>query len=109
MAAGVAAAAGPPDPPPDFWWPDPWARVPAKEVHFLLHHLRTEAPLGHPLFAANVRPLAQQFDRVLMRVLDGTGRVAVVTLNHLDQHATPPDPHTTFYDSVDAALAAGQT
>ena len=106
------ASPPPPDPadqPPDGWWPDPWAGVPAKDARFLLHQLRTEAPLDHPLFAANVRPLAQQFNRVLVRLLDGTGRFAVVTLTDLDRRATPPDPHTTFHDDLDAALRAGGT
>ena len=57
----------------------------------------------------NVRPLAQQFNRVLVRLLDGTGRFAVVTLTDLDRRATPPDPHTTFHDDLDAALRAGGT
>ena len=91
-------------------WPDPWDAVGTGQAIYLVNSLRDEVPLGHPLFAADVEPLAEDdAGRVLFLVLDGTGRAAVVALGFTDRHATLPEPRTTFYPSVDDWLRATGT
>lgn len=78
--------------------PDAWERVGTGQADYLLSSLRDEVPLGHPLFAVDVWPLAEgPQGQVLFRMSDGSNRVAVVSLAYADVHATLPEPRTTFY------------
>ena len=90
---------------PELAWPDPWEpMLDPGDVEYCLNRLRDEVPIGHPLFAINVRPWAQAFARgsVLFKVLGGTARVAEVSLDtDGSQRATLPEPRTVFHDSIE--------
>lgn len=63
-------------------WPSGWAPVGWHERNELTRNLYRLLNFGHPLFPMNSRPIAHgPDDRVLYELLDGTGRVAVVSLS----------------------------
>lgn len=71
------------------------------------HNLKCEVPPGHPLFACNVMPWAQAPNyQIVYRLLDGTGRLALVELEDLHHHAQLPKPTTTFFHDVEAIVHA---
>jgi hypothetical protein len=95
---------------PGIEWPGGWTPVVARRAKCEIEDLRTEVPLGHPLFGADVRPLAYDHSkRVLFLLLDGTDRVADV---ELERNATCqtmlPNPTTVFYKNVEDWLAENE-
>jgi hypothetical protein len=96
-------------------WPPPWRAIEVANARFPLYDLRRSVPPGHPLFATDVRPLAERgYSGVtLFRLIDGTNRVAEVhPPGEQLRHATLPEPMTTFYATLDtwraAAASAGR-
>jgi hypothetical protein len=100
---------------PSVNWPEGWEPVDGDKAEYELNCLRREVPPGHPLFATNVRAwatgwLEMSFNATLFKLLDGTGRVAVVRLeDYPAYHAEPPEPVTKFYDSFDDWFLASST
>ena len=90
-------------------WPEEWQPISDKMTEFYVNELRHQLPLGHPLFAANVRPWATgPREELLVKMLDGTDRVAVIEaeigLVMLGRHHDLPSPSTVFYDNLHAWL-----
>ena len=100
-------ASPPPDDTPTVEWPAGWTPLEASMARHTTNTLRDALPLSHPLFHANVRALADEDggSRVLFQLLDGTRRVAVVTLTFSISGRREPDS-TTLYDSLESWLAA---
>lgn len=89
-------------------WLEPW--VPIEEYGpgagpAMAGELTRELGPGHPLYRVPVEAIGRRGDRddVLFRLLDGSGRVAVV---HLTWTRSPPErypwPATAFFPSVEA-------
>jgi hypothetical protein len=91
-------------------WLEPWHSVAEKpaESASMERELEHELAPGHPLFGVLVETFGRRYDRddVVYRLLDGSGRIAVV---HLTWTRSPPDrppwPSTTFYDTQDLWIA----
>lgn len=85
---------------------EPWVPIDrAEAAAALADRLAVEVGPGHPLHAVPVQAVGRRADRddVLYRLLDGTGRVAVV---HLTWTGSPPErppyPWATLYPSIEA-------
>ena len=96
-----------------FEWLERWVPIDrADRAVALAGRLAVEAGPDHPLYGIPVETVGRGGDRddVLYRLLDGTGRVAVV---HLTWTASPPErypyPWTTLYPSFEAWAADGMT
>lgn len=87
-------------------WLVPWYSIEhnAAQVTGMEQELQRELTHGHSLYGLPVQAVArrQDCDDVLFRVLDGTGRVAVV---HLTWTQNPPDrspwPYAGTYQSFE--------
>lgn len=89
-------------------WLEPWVSIdeygPAT-AQAMAHRLARELGRDYPLYGVRVETLARRgdCDDVLYRLLDGTGRVAVV---HLTWTSDPPErypyPWATLYPSFEA-------
>ena len=86
-------------------WLDPW--VPAKsekvKVGFKME-LARELQEGHPLHGSKVSAIGCRGDNddVLFEIQDGVGRYAVVHLSWSSKPETPPWPHTTYFETLEA-------
>jgi hypothetical protein len=91
------------DAPPKADWPEGWHPIHGrKRAYFYRQDLLNEAPPGHPLFAANVRAWAENHGGpTLFKLLDGTGRLAQLSLVEEFHRATLPDPVPTYFDTFD--------
>jgi hypothetical protein len=94
---------------PQIEWPYQWTPiVKAGDADYAMNNLRHVAPVGHPLFACNVRPWADNIYDVLFKVLDGTPRVAQVRSGNSYEHAQLPEPRTVFFDTLADWIAAAE-
>ena len=89
-------------------WLEPWYSVadePAESAG-MKRELEQELAPGHPLFGVPVETMGRCCDDVVFRLLDGSGRIAVVhlTWNH---NAPDPssDPATAIFESEDRWIA----
>jgi hypothetical protein len=87
-------------------WLEPWYSVADKpaEAAGMSRELQAELALGHPLFGVPVETLGRRCDcdDVAYRLLDGSGRIAVVHLTYNHNAPAPlSDPWTTFYETLE--------
>jgi hypothetical protein len=91
-------------------WLEPWCSVADKRdlADGLVRELQRELATDHPLFGLPVEAVGRRCDcdDVAFRLLDGSGRFAVV---HLTWIRNPPDrppfPWTTIFESCDQWIA----
>jgi hypothetical protein len=88
-------------------WLEPWRHVAAERPDLAAAYereMQAELGAGHPLFGVPVAAVAKHdgSDDVLFRVLDGSGRVAVVHLTWARHPEPPPRPATEFFPGIDA-------
>lgn len=83
-------------------WLDPWYAAEETEVYYLERELRLEIPPRHELFGITVSVIGRRKDRddILLRLLDGSDRFAVVHLTWRgDQESDPRWPWTKIYEN----------
>jgi len=96
----------PPEPEPtELVWLDPWYPMNKRSQYAIAlfeRQLQLEVGQGHPLFGIPCEAFGKHdaCDDVLFRLLDGTGRVAVVHLTWAKSPERPPWPGTTIYASL---------
>jgi hypothetical protein len=88
-------------------WLDPWWHVAAERPDLAAAYeseLRAELGAGHPLFGVPVAAVGKYdgSDDVLFRLLDGSGRVAMVHLTWARHPEPPPWPVTEFLPGIQA-------
>jgi hypothetical protein len=91
-------------------WLEPWYSIADQrdQADGMARELQRELALGHPLFGVPVEAVGRRCDcdDVVFRLLDGSGRFAVV---HLTWIHSPPDrppyPWTTIFESCDKWIA----
>jgi hypothetical protein len=94
-------------------WLDPWWSVAEKGREFAATFERVlsrEVAHGHPLYGIPVEAIGRRGDNddVLFRLLDGSGRVAVVHLTWTQTTPErPPWPRTQVYPSLEAWATDG--
>jgi len=85
-------------------WLDPWWSTEGMDPHFhetFQRQLELEVPPGHPLFGVKVELIGRgSGDDALFKLLDGTGRVAVVHLTWSKGQERLPWPRTTIYQDM---------
>jgi hypothetical protein len=82
-------------------WPEPWQPVEDPEEGLALEaELARELSAPHPLYGLPVAVVGRRIDcdDVLFRLLDGTGRYALVHLTYCDGQEQAPWPGTTLYE-----------
>jgi hypothetical protein len=103
-------ATPPPDEPlPQVDWPDSWTpAATTSDRDYSLNLLLQQAPLGHPMFAAELRTVASSYwGRALFKLLDGSSRFVSVELSDCPlKHASLPDPATVYFDRLQDWLEA---
>ena len=87
-------------------WLEPWCNVDdfgPEFAAFFEAELRRELSDGHPLFGRPVAAIGKRdgTDDVLFRLLDGTGRVAVVHLTFSNRPESPPWPGCRIFPSLE--------
>ena len=98
--------------PSDISLPYPWKAISRnRERSYLIDELRQQVPIGHPLFAVNVDPVAEDDSgKLLFRLRDGSGRFACVELELMEErHAALPKPLTKFYESIEEFIGAEES
>lgn len=91
-------------------WLEPWysiADIP-DEANGMARRLKCELAVGHELFGVPVEAVGRRCDcdDVVFRLLDGSGRFAVVHLTWIQNPPEqPPFPWTTMYESCDHWIA----
>jgi hypothetical protein len=88
-------------------WLDSWWHVAAERPDLAAGYereMQAELGAGHPLFGVPVAAVGKHdgADDVLFRVLDGSGRVAVVHLTWARHPEPPPWPATEFFPGIEA-------
>lgn len=81
--------------------PEGWQPIGEATAENLAAELARELPVGHPLSGIPVVAVAlgPEPDDVLFRLLDGSGRLAVVHLTWRQGVESLPWPFTTLYDN----------
>jgi hypothetical protein len=87
--------------------PEEWQPTAEGTAANLTAELARERPVGHPLSGVSVAAVAlgPEPDDVLFRILDGSGRLAVVHLTWRRGIESLPWPFTTLYDDEAAWLS----
>jgi hypothetical protein len=87
--------------------PSGFSRIDQYEDEALIEtELKRELKPGHPLFNLPVAAVARRNDQddILLVLLDGSGRIAVVHLTWMGEKEKPPWPSTVIFDSTSAWL-----
>jgi hypothetical protein len=93
-------------------WLEPWYSIAKNpcQIMGMEAELHRELRSGHPLFGLPVQAVGRRgdCDDILFRLLDGTGRVAVVHLTWThNPPEQPPWPDTIIYADYEAWVSQG--
>lgn len=89
-------------------WLEPWWHAPkSPDLAAYERELAAELGRGHPLYGVPLTALGKHdgSDDVLFRLLDGSGRVAVVHLTWARHPEPPPWPGFELFPSLEAFAA----